>query len=265
MGSRESAGARRRSVGEVSDLAGVTVRTLHHWDSIGLLRAPRGRNGYRSYGPDELDRLQQIMLYREAGVPLDEIRLILDEPGFDVREALRGHLARLEGERCRIDRLIASVRGTLARMKGGCDMSERERFEAFKREVVEEGERRYGREARERYGDEAVDAASAHMLEMSGEGWRAMQELEARVLSLLAEAMDTGDPASELSAELSDLHGAWVSRQWGQGACTPEAHVGLARMYRADERFRDHYDSRVRAGAADFLAAAIEARDGTSA
>ncbi|MDY4040945.1 MAG: MerR family transcriptional regulator [Collinsella sp.] len=265
MDSHAPTDGRGRSVGEVSDLTGLTVRTLHHWDEIGLLRAPRGRNCYRSYGAPELDRLQQILLYRDAGVPLDEIRRILDDPAFSVREALQGHLARLEGERRRTDRLIASVKGTLARMEGGRDMSERQRFEALKREVIEENERHYGREVRERHGDEAMDAANARMLGMSEEEWRATQELEERVLSLLAEAMDAGDATSALAGELSDLHGAWVSRHWSHGTYTPEAHIGLARMYRADARFKAYYDERVRPGATDFLVAAIEARDGAGA
>lgn len=253
------------SVGEVSRLTGVTVRALHHWDEIGLLHAPRRGNGYRAYGTAELDRLQQILLYRAMGVELTGIKGIIDDPAFDVRQALRSHLARLKEDRLRTDALIASVEGTLARMEGRCEMTEHDRFRALKQAVVEENERKYGDEVRARWGDAAADEANAVVLGMSEDEWRETQELEQRVLDLLSQAMDGGDPCSATAAELSDAHGAWVSRHWKNGSYTPEAHVGLARMYLADDRFRAYYDERVRPGATAFLVQAIEARDGASA
>ena len=86
------------TVHELAALSGCTVRTLHHYDELGLVRAGRAANGCRRYGPAEVDRLQQVLLYREAEMPLADIKRLLDDPAFDAREALAGHLRELRSQ-----------------------------------------------------------------------------------------------------------------------------------------------------------------------
>ena len=115
------------TVKELARLTGLTPRTLRYYDAIGLLRPRRGRdNDYRLYGPEEVDRLQQILLCREMGLPLEEIKNLLDAPGFDREAALREHLGRLLERRREVDALIRAVRHALSETEGGNDMMDLE-------------------------------------------------------------------------------------------------------------------------------------------
>ena len=165
------------TVHELAELSGVTVRTLHHYDDVGLVRAQRAANGYRLYGPAEVDRLQHALLFRECGMALADVKRLLDDPAFDVRTALSGHLRELRSRRERLDGLIASVQKTLACMEGNEPMKDEEKFEAFKQGLVEENERKHGAEVRERWGDEAADASNAKVMGMNEDQWKRTQEL----------------------------------------------------------------------------------------
>ena len=99
---RERAGG-GYTVHELAELSGCTVRTLHHYDELGLVRAQRASNGYRRYGAAEVDRLHQVLLYRECGMPLAAIGRLLDDPAFDARDALAGHLRELHARKQRLD------------------------------------------------------------------------------------------------------------------------------------------------------------------
>ena len=244
------------TVSELAELSGCTVRTLHHYDELGLVRARRGANGYRHYGSAEVDRLQQVLLYREAEMPLSDIKRLLDDPSFDARTALAGHLRELRARRGRLDGLIASVEKTLANMEGRAGMKDEERFEAFKRGLVEENERRFGAEARERWGSEAVDASNAKVRGMTEGQYERAQALEQEMKDALAAALATGDPAGAEARRAADLHRQWLCCFWQDGAYSKEAHRGLAETYVADERFKAYYDD-VAPGAAEFLRDAI--------
>ena len=116
-------------------------RTLRWYDRIGLLKPLRTTEaGYRLYGPAQLDRLQDILFYRELGLDLASIRTILDDPAFDRQAALQSHLAELEARRARLDDLILTVQRTINDIKGGTKMTDQEKFEAFKRRTVEANE-----------------------------------------------------------------------------------------------------------------------------
>lgn len=254
-----NAGSRvRYSVHELAKLSGVSVRTLHHYDSIGLLRPHRADNSYRVYGQAEVDRLQQILLYREVGLGLADIKALLDDAGFDAERALADHLARLMEQRKRMDRLIASVEKTLASRKGATIMSDREKFEGFKKNLVDENEKRYGKEARAAYGDEAVDASNAKMMGMTEEQYTATQDIEAAMKEALLAGMEQGDPAGACAQQAADLHRQWLTAFWKDGQYSKAAHKGLAEMYVADERFKQYYDA-IAPGAAEFLRDAIAA------
>lgn len=145
------------TVSELAELAGVSVRALHHYDRIGLLvPTRRSRSGYRLYGDEEMRRLQQILLFRELDFPLGEIRRILERPGYDPAEALEAHRGILREKGERIARLQDLLDRTIAQMRGETDMlSDKELYEGFSEERIEAMKE----EARRRWGRDRVDAS----------------------------------------------------------------------------------------------------------
>ena len=152
-------------VKEVAELAGISVRTLHHYDEIGLLVPEKTTPaGYRLYSERDLEKLQQILFFRELDFPLDQIKRILDDPKFDRAEALAMHRKLLLEKRERLDRLIATIDKTMLHMKGEIRMSNKEKFEGF-----DFSRNPYEQEARERWGGKAVDESKAKLGKMSKE------------------------------------------------------------------------------------------------
>lgn len=243
------------TVAKLSRLAGVSARTVRYYDEIGLLK-PAGINpsGYRVYGPVEVDRLQQILFYRELGVSLNEIKEIMTSPAFDRARALREHRKKLLARRARLDSLIANVDKTIATMKGETEMTDEEKFAAFKSKMIEENEEKYGAEVREKYGDETVDESNRKLAKMTKAEYDAFVELGAKIMIVLKEAFDTGNPAGELGQKAADLHRQWLGYTWDE--YSKEAHAGLAQMYLNDPRFAEYYDQE-QPGMAKFLGEAI--------
>lgn len=244
------------SASQLARLSGVSVRTLRYYEELGILRPTRLANNYRSYGGDDVSRLEQALLWRQAGLPLARIAELLDDPAFDRVGTLRGHLATLRRERAELDALIASVEKMIATEEGAAEMTDEERFAALKRTAIEENERAYGAEAREQWGDEMIDAANERRMAMSQEEWRSTEELGDAILAQLKVAAATGDPQGEQARRLVAMHRAWPCRQWPEGAYSPQAHAALAEGYVADERFTAYYEKAV-AGGAQFLRDAI--------
>lgn len=253
------------TIGEVSAMSGSTERALRHYEDLGLLSPKRGENGYRRYCDRDVERLQQILLFRACGMELSEIRELLESPGYDAARALERHLETLRARQRELSALVETVTKTIETMKGQTTMTNEERFRGLKEQAIEENENTYGEEARERYGDEAVDAANERVRAMSEEDWNEMRELEQAVIRQLKVAMATGDPAGNEAQELVDLHRRWICGYWGEGRYSAEAHLALGKMYLADKRFRDYYDSRAGAGATEFLVAALRSQIGNRA
>lgn len=244
------------TVKALADLAGVTPRTLRWYDREGLLKPLRVTEaGYRIYGPRQVDRLQDILFYRELGLELREIRAILNDPHFDRLAALQSHLAALETRRARLDALILTVQNTITETQGGTKMSDHEKFEAFKRRAVEENEAQYGREIREKYGDAVIDHSNARVLALKEEDYHQWNALGEEIRAALATAVQNGEaPDSQAGQHIAVLHRRWLSFSWED--YTPQAHAGLARMYTDDPRFTAYYD-RDTPGCAAFLRDAI--------
>ncbi|HHW46855.1 MAG TPA: MerR family transcriptional regulator [Clostridiales bacterium] len=243
------------TINKLAKLAGVSTRTLRYYDEIGLLTPVRtASNGYRIYGPKEVDRLQQILFYRELGVPVKEIKNILLSEDFDEQAALQSHLSALIAKRKQLDLIIANVEKTLRAKKGAISMNDQEKFQGFVKKLVEDNERQYVREARERYGVEAVDRANAKLLGMSVRQYEDLEKLTNELNQTLKAACEQGDPSSELAQKACELHKKWLCYFWSD--YSKEAHIGLAQMYVEDPRFTEYYD-KIAKGCAKFLRDAL--------
>lgn len=243
------------TVQKLGQLAGISSRTLRYYDEIGLLKPARiNSSGYRIYGSAEVDRLQQILFYRELGVNLDSIKDIMTSPTFDATKALRGHLEKLLEKRAQLDALINNVDKSIQQTERKINMTDKEKFEGFKQNLIEDNEKKYGKEIREKYGEDAVNKSNAKVKGMTTEQYEEIQKLEEQLFIKLKSAMETGDPAGELAQQAAELHKQWLSFYWDQ--YSKEAHAGLAEMYVADERFSAYYD-KIQLGAAEFLRDAI--------
>lgn len=229
------------TINKLAKLAGVSTRTLRYYNEFGLLVPARlSSNGYRIYGQKEVDRLQQILFYRELGVPLEEIRKILASKDFDGSSALQNHLAALLGRRDQLNLLIANVEKTLKAMKGEVIMSDREKFEGFLQKLVDDNEQRYGKEIRDKYGEECINRSNTKVLNMSCEQYTALERLTAELNETLRTAVKQGDPAGELAQKACELHKQWLCFYWDK--YSKEAHIGVTQMYVDDPRFTAYYD-----------------------
>ncbi|WP_419954086.1 MerR family transcriptional regulator [Neobacillus niacini] len=244
------------TIQKLANLAGISTRTLRYYDEIGILKPARiNSSGYRIYGQAEVNTLQQILFYRELGVGLDSIKDIVTAPTFDGARALREHREKLLEKREQLDKLIANVDKTIALTEGRITMSNKEKFEGFKKKMIEENEKKYGKEVRENYGKDKVEASNAKVMNMTEEQYEEVTALAEQIHSTLAEAFKTRDPAGELAQKAADLHKQWLTFYWKE--YSKEAHAGLAQMYVDDERFTAYYDKE-QPGTAEFLRNAIQ-------
>lgn len=246
------------TVNRLAGLAGVSARTIRFYDEIGLLRPARTTGaGYRIYGGEQVDTLQQILFFRAMGLPLETIRAILSDAAFDRRGALQSHLAALRKEQARLDRLILTVEKTIEKEEGRRTMTDKEKFEGLKQRLVDENEARYGEEIREAYSEETVDESNRKLLNMDKGQFDRMQQDAQDILTLLKEAVQGGaKPDGDAGQRLAALHKKWLGYSWPRYA--KEAHLGLVQMYLADERFAAYYDGAV-PGGAQFLHDAVTA------
>ncbi len=243
------------TVRTLSRLAGVSPRTLRHYDALGLLR-PSGTkpSGYRVYGPAGLERLQRILFYRELGLPLEEIRKALGAPGYDDLAALRAHRATLLERWRRVESLVELLDRTIAEKEGRIVMNDKERFEAFKKGFVESNESEFGAEVRAKYGDESMDASNRKVLGMDEAKMQQAQELADEVVAEFLAAQETGDVSGPLARRAAELHKRWLCLYWTK--YSKQAHAGIVRMYVEDPRFTAYYD-RHRPGLAVFVRDAV--------
>ncbi|WP_043930890.1 MerR family transcriptional regulator [Bacillus sp. EB01] len=243
------------TVQKLANLAGISARTLRYYDEIGILKPSRiNSSGYRIYGSAEVNRLQQILFYRELDVPLETIKEIIVAPGYDEAAALRDHREKLLEKRRQLELLIANVDKTIKAKEGSFTMSDKEKFEGFKQKMIEENEEKYGDEIRQKYGKDKVEQSYAKVKNMTPEQHEEVTKLAEEVQHTLAEAFKTGDPAGELAQKAADLHKKWLMFYWS--SYSKEAHAGLAQMYVDDERFTSYYD-KDQPGTAKFLRDAI--------
>ena len=238
------------SVKKLAAISGISPRTLRYYDEIGLLSPKRiNSSGYRIYGAREVDRLQDILLYRSMGLPLETIKDILSSEDFDRERALGEHLLTLLSEKQRIETLISNVQRTLDSIKGGKTMTDESKFYGLKKKSVDENEAKYGAEARAKYGDNAVNDANERVLSLTSDEWSDRERLESEIASLLKAVCESGSESGDDAKALFAAHKRWLLLSWRTDMYSAAAHRGLADMYVSDERFRKYYDDIVPGGA----------------
>jgi DNA-binding transcriptional MerR regulator len=238
------------TVRQLATMAGVSVRTLHYYDQIGLLEpSSRSRAGYRLYGEEDLMRLQQVLFYRELEVPLDRIRETLERPDFDPVAALEEHRRSLEEKGARIARLLETVDKTIARMGGEATMlTDEELYEGFTKEQI----RRYTREAKERWGKGPQYAESQRRVRSwSKEKLAAIKKAGAGVEEGLAAIVKAGRLGPE-AREAQELIARWADYIRSFYDPSPEVFRGLGEMYVENPEFRARYDA-LAPGLAEFM------------
>jgi DNA-binding transcriptional MerR regulator len=242
----------------MAKMSGVSVRTLHHYDAIGLLR-PRavGANGYRYYDRQNLLRLQQILFHRALETPLKDIQAALDDPAFDLAAALRAHRERLAAEAERYAKLVDIVDHTLADLKGDETMEDKEMFRGF--DPAKQA--RHEAELVERYGDgmaEKIAHSKAGMESWGKDDWAGFQQEALAIEADMAKALAQGLPAdSAVVSAIMRRHWAWIAKSWNREP-TPDAFMGLGRLYLDNPEFTARYEA-VAPGLTEYLAEAMRA------
>jgi DNA-binding transcriptional MerR regulator len=237
------------TVKQLSKIAGITPRTLHYYDEIGLLKPSRvGANGYRYYGEDALLRLQQILLYRELDLPLEDIKEIMGRRDFDVPAALEKHKQELGKRILRLERLIATVDCTLDHLKGKKAMSEKQLFEVFS----EEQQAEYEKEAMQMYDPETVKASNKKWKSYTTAEKQRIGEEGNAVYQDLILAMPKGAASPEVQACIE----RWRKHMQYFWVPNDEQLLGLANLYNDDPRFKANFD-KVHPDLAAFMRSAV--------
>lgn len=239
------------AVKQLSELSGVSVRTLHHYDQIGLLKPEsRTEKGYRYYGRNELLKLQQILFYKEMDMSLKEIREIVNNPDFDLKAALESHKEKLRKRSLRMRKLLVTIEKTIIELKNNNQMmTDKEIYAGFKPEQIEP----IRKEVKERWGEEELLAVEERIKAAGKDGWDDIQKKGEEINKLLADLMDL-PPAHVNVQKAIVMHHKQLNFFY---EVNKERYIGLAEMYVEDERFKSFYD-KYRVGMAGFIKEAIE-------
>ncbi|MGC5330641.1 MerR family transcriptional regulator [Micromonospora sp. DT62] len=243
------------TVGQVAKAAGVTVRTLHHYDGIGLLSpSDRSSTGYRRYDDADLDRLQHIRYYRELGFPLEEIAAILDDPASDRAAHLRRQHELLSVRIRKLQEMVAAIEFAMEASKLNIPLTPQERFEVF----GDFDPDAHTEEVEQRWGDtDAYRQSNERVARYTKDDWLRNKAENEDWARRFVEVMASGAPADSPAAmDLAEEHRQLISRWFYD--CPFELHTCLADMYVSDERFTAYFET-IRPGMAAYLGEAIHA------
>lgn len=243
------------SIKEISEMAGISTRTLRYYDQIGLLSSKReNSNNYRVYNQNEIDLLQQILLYKELGLELKEIQKIISSSDYNPLSAMENHLENLLEKQKNINLLIKNVKKTILNFKGEKTMTNDEKFLGLKQEIIDKNESKYGKQVREKFGDISMDKANEQLKNMTEDQFNEIENLSNKINETLKQAKNQGDPSSDLAQSVCKMHKDWISFYWGY--YDKSAHKELANSYVEDERFKKYYEN-IEPGCAEFLRNAL--------
>ncbi|GEN44449.1 MerR family transcriptional regulator [Alkalibacillus haloalkaliphilus] len=232
-------------VNEVAKLVGISVRTLHHYDEIGLLRPSKNPyTGYRTYSDSDLTMLQQILFFKELGFSLKKIKEIINSPEYDQLEALKMHRKMLVDKREKFDLMLQTVDQTIEAKEGGFEMSNQDKFKGF-----DFSENPYEDEARERWGDAKVDEAKENAMGINDAEQKRMNDIYRKLAELRQ-----GDPKSDEAQTAIKEWYDFLNKNFT--TYTPEMFQGLGMMYVQDERFQKNIDQ-FGEGLAQFMSEAM--------
>ena len=243
------------SAGELAELAGVSVRTLHHYDEVGLLRpGARTRAGHRRYGAGDVERLHRILVYRQLGFELGRIAEILAAPGEDTLDHLRRQHALLLEQRGRLDEMLRGVETMLESKRAGVNLTPDEMREVFGAFNPAE----HAGEAGARWGEtEAYRESRRRTTKYGKREWLMIRDEANQIEAAFASLLQRGEPPTSGAAlELAERHRQHISRWFYD--CPPQMHRGLGELYVADPRFAKHYEDRA-PGLAQYVSAAVVA------
>lgn len=242
-------------IGEIAEMVGISVRTLHHYDQIGLLKPESvSPAGYRLYSDRDLEKLQQILFFKELDFSLQETEEILNKPDFDRTQALRTHKELLQEKKKRLEALIMSVENTIQSIEGGRKMDHKEMFEAFDMSEIERHKEKYAEETRQKYG--RSDAYRESMRKTSAykkEDWAKITAKANEIYRKVIENMDRGPADPRVQEAVAELRQHITDNYYN---CTPEIFRGLGDLYVGDERFTANIDKH-QPGLAAFLREAM--------
>jgi len=240
----------RLSIKQLSILAGVSVRTLHFYDQIGLLIPQREReNNYRFYTRDSLLKLQQILFYRELDFSLDQISVILNQTDFDLVEALENHREALKGKAKRLNTLLETIDNTISNLKGQKDMTQTQYFKGFSDEQQAE----YEKEAAQKWDPDMVHESNRRYKSLSQVEKNELLAKDERITLAIRDAMPKGTKDPEVQALIAEKQ-QFINFFYD---CTDEILLGLGKMYVEDPRFKSNYD-RIHPELAQFIYEAIK-------
>lgn len=243
-------------VKEVADMVGISVRMLHHYDKIDLLQ-PEFINqaGYRFYSNSDLERLQQVLFFKELDFNLQEIKSILDNPDFDKMQALKSQHELLLEKKKRLEKIINTVEKTIYSIEGEIKMDNKEMFGAFSMIDIERHKEKYAEEAKEKYGDsDAYKECNKKTAKYTKEDWSTISGEADNIMKKLVLLMDI-DPRDSQVQEVVEEYRQYITKNFYQ--CTREIFRGLGELYVTDERFTANFD-KYKPGLAQFLSDAIK-------
>lgn len=219
---------------KLADLSGVSVRTLHHYDQIGLVCPHKNRqNGYREYGQADILRLQQVLFFRELGISLEQIKQVIDQPDFDLIVALEAHQQSIYEKIRRLQQLQETITVTIKKLKGTMTMADKDLYKGFAPQKQEE----YEQEIVAKYGKNVVQETKDKTSAWSTEEWGRVQEELKSIHDEISKHIAKGPTCPEVQAQIA-RHRAWLNRFY---VCGPERHLGVAQFYASHPDFIENY------------------------
>lgn len=242
-------------VKEVADLTGISIRMLHYYDKIGVLKPESiSASGYRLYTDNDLEKLQQLLFFKELDFSLNEIKEMVKSPNYDKREALIAHKTILTEKKNRLEKIIDTVDKTINSLEGGTKMSKKDMFEAFDMSEIEKHQKKYAEETKQKYGEsDAYKESQAKTQNYTKEDWERIVGESDNIYRTLAANMDK-KPDDPIIQEQVEKYRKHISKYFYN--CTLEIYRGLGEMYVSDSRFTKNID-KYGIGLSSFLREAI--------
>lgn len=226
---------------DLAKLAGISIRTLRYYDQIGLLTPhERTESNYRVYHDEDVNQLQQILFFKEMGLELNQIKVLMRNLNSEKRlRILESHLSTLQEDMNRKKMLIDNVNRTIQSLKGEITMTNQEKFEGLKKDVLKKNDELYQDEVIDTWGESAYKASINAFKEMTEEQFHSFQNLATQIIETLQE-IKKHDVLS-LRMKVARLHQSWIQTAWGN-QYSKQAHLGVVDMYVLDDRFKAYYD-----------------------